>query len=319
MPKAPFLSWRAIRMTVWAKRGSPMEGVAISSWPASEARAGRSFGASSAACASAGTAHARITLRRLSQQAMAQRSRNVPREQRSTKWCAADPGSRAAHVDPGSAVHRSAALRAALHPGNAAKFSEKRQRAYFNALARARAGRRGRVGERRVGGPAGAAVLLGIVDLEHDRLVALLAREPEPAMRRVVFDRVGLADAGGIAPLGNHEVGELHAARVADRERERFDRMPERPPHLHDGEAALEQLLGLVRQEVAHALRAGPFGIVVVRALHRLADLVRLAIGLVGGAQGVVEHHDALRPGLRLYQGFHLRIVDPLDLVRIEE
>src|SRR5262249_44568366 len=66
-------------------------------------------------------------------------------------------------------------------------------------------------------------------------------------------------------------------------------------------------------------LRPGPFGIVVVGALHRLADFVQFAIGVVRGAQRVVEHDDALGTGLRLYQGFHLRVIDALDLVRIEE
>ena len=58
--------------------------------------------------------------------------------------------------------------------------SEKRQRADFDALARTRIGRRGRVIEGGVRRPAGAAVLERIEDLEHDRLLAPHAREPEP-------------------------------------------------------------------------------------------------------------------------------------------
>src|SRR5262245_10176900 len=53
--------------------------------------------------------------------------------------------------------------------------------------------------------------------------------------------------------------------------------MPDRPPHLHDGKAPLQELVGLVREQVAHALRAGTFGVVVVDAAHDLADLARLA------------------------------------------
>src|SRR5262249_6836039 len=130
----------------------------------------------------------------------------------------------------------------------------KRERPDLDALARARVGRRGRIGESSVRGPTSAAVLLGIVHLEHDRLVALLAREPEPLVGGVVFHRIGLADAAGITPLGNDEVGKRDAPRVADGEGKGFDRMPERPPHLDDGEAPLEKLLGLVRQQVAYAL-----------------------------------------------------------------
>src|ERR1700722_20794527 len=79
--------------------------------------------------------------------------------------------------------------------------SEERQRADLDALARTRPRRRGRIVERRVRAPARAAVLRRIEHLEHQRLVALHAREPVPRVRRIVGDRIGLADAVGIAPL----------------------------------------------------------------------------------------------------------------------
>ena len=66
--------------------------------------------------------------------------------------------------------------------------SEKRQRADFDAFAGACVTRRGGIVEGGVGGPAGAAVFERIVDLEHDRLLAPHAREPEPFMRGVVGD-----------------------------------------------------------------------------------------------------------------------------------
>src|SRR5262249_17607713 len=71
---------------------------------------------------------------------------------------------------------------------------EKRQRADFDALARPRVGRRGRVFERGVGGPAGAAVLRRIEDFEHQRLLAPHTRQPVPAVLGIVGDGVGLAD-----------------------------------------------------------------------------------------------------------------------------
>src|SRR4051812_39549131 len=40
MPSAPPASWRTIRITVWANRGSPICGVAIRSWPRSDATPG---------------------------------------------------------------------------------------------------------------------------------------------------------------------------------------------------------------------------------------------------------------------------------------
>src|SRR5262249_59375016 len=71
---------------------------------------------------------------------------------------------------------------------------EKRQCADFDALARPRIGRRGRVFERGVGRPAGAAVPRGVVDLEDQRLLAPHARQPVPAVLGIVSDGVGLAD-----------------------------------------------------------------------------------------------------------------------------
>src|ERR1700681_2809986 len=73
--------------------------------------------------------------------------------------------------------------------------SEKRQRADLDAFARPRVGRRGRIVEGGVRGPAGAAVVERIKHLEHDRLVAAHAREPEPFVVRIVGDGVSLADA----------------------------------------------------------------------------------------------------------------------------
>ena len=98
-----------------------------------------------------------------------------------------------------------------------------------------------------------------------------------------------------------------------------LDRIADRPPHLDDGKAALEQFLGLVRQDVAQSLRAGPLGVVVMRPLHRLPDFALLAYGVVGGAQRVIEHHDAVGAALGFDQLDYFRVIDPLDLVDVHE
>src|SRR5262249_12498006 len=107
--------------------------------------------------------------------------------------------------------------------------------------------------------------------------------------------------------------------RIADREREALDRVADRPPHLHDGEAAFQELVGLVREQVAHALRARPFGVIVVHAAHHLADLARLALIGVGGAQGVIEYDHARGAALGLHQRFHFGVVDAADFALVEE
>ncbi len=95
--------------------------------------------------------------------------------------------------------------------------------------------------------------------------------------------------------------------------------MADRPPHLHDGEAALQQFLGFVREQVAHALRTRPFGVVVVHAAHDLADLACLALIGVGGAQRVIEYDHARGAALGLHQRLHLRVVDLAYFVFVEE
>src|SRR6478735_9514198 len=102
---------------------------------------------------------------------------------------------------------------------------KKGQRADFDALARTRVGWRGGVVERGMGGPAGATVLQGVVDLEDQRLLAPHPGQPVPAVLGIVGDGIGLADAVGIATLIHHEIIGRDAAGVADGKREALDRM----------------------------------------------------------------------------------------------
>ena len=71
--------------------------------------------------------------------------------------------------------------------------------------------------------------------------------------------------------------------------------------------------------QIAHALRPRPFGVVVVRGEHRLADQLRLALVLVARAQRVVEDHHARRAGLLLDDVFYFLGVDATATARVEE
>src|SRR3984957_4410863 len=84
---------------------------------------------------------------------------------------------------------------------------EKRQGADFDTLARPRVRRCGRVLERGMRGPAGASVLHRIEHLEDVGFLAPHAREPVPFVRRIIFYRVGLADASRSAPLRDDHAG----------------------------------------------------------------------------------------------------------------
>src|SRR5229473_1625598 len=86
---------------------------------------------------------------------------------------------------------------------------EEGEGADFDALARRRIGRRGRILERRVHGEPRATVARRIEAFDEQHLVALHAREIEPAVTRAVGHRVDLADAVGIAPLGRHQIAPI--------------------------------------------------------------------------------------------------------------
>src|SRR5260370_8409154 len=83
---------------------------------------------------------------------------------------------------------------------------EKRERADFDALTQSRVGGRGRILERGVRGPAGAAVLRRIVDLEHQRLLAPHARQIVPAVLGIVVHGVGWPDSLRLAPFAYYEI-----------------------------------------------------------------------------------------------------------------
>src|SRR5437899_2935190 len=97
---------------------------------------------------------------------------------------------RPAHLSEGQFARM---MTAGVPPGQAeeASSSEEGEGADFDALARPRIGRCGRVLEGGVGGPPGAARLLRLVGLEDQRLVGPHPREPVPAMRRVIGDGIG--------------------------------------------------------------------------------------------------------------------------------
>ena len=56
-----------------------------------------------------------------------------------------------------------------------------------------------------------------------------------------------------------------------------------------------------------------------MHAAHDFADFLGLAQFVIGGAQRVVEHHDALGAAFGFDQRFHFRIVDALDLGLVVE
>src|SRR6185295_14114227 len=108
---------------------------------------------------------------------------------------------------------------------------EKRESPDLDTLAWAGGGTGVGIFERGMRAPAGTAVLGRVIDFEHERLVAPHAREPGPAMRRIVGELVDLADSVGKAPFRCDEVFLLQRARIGDGERITLDRLIDGAPH----------------------------------------------------------------------------------------
>ena len=81
-------------------------------------------------------------------------------------------------------------------------------------------------------------------------------------MRRVVGDRVGLADALLVDEIRRHEVVLTYRAGIAQRERRILQRPLDRTPQIDHLHPPLQQLVGLVGDQVADPLRAGSAGVV---------------------------------------------------------
>jgi hypothetical protein len=84
-------------------------------------------------------------------------------------------------------------------------------------------------------------------------------------------------------------------------------------------EATAQEMVGLHRQKVAHALRARPLRVVAVHPRHDLANSACLARRVGGGAQRVGEDDAARRPALGLHQRLHLGGVDALHFCFVKE
>jgi len=101
-------------------------------------------------------------------------------------------------------------------------------------------------------GPGGLAVEA----LEQDALVARHAAQVVPALRVAVADGRRLARvAGRVAVLDGHDVGVGEGGGRGEGERERLDGLAvQRPPHVHDAVAALQQGVGFVGEVALDAL-----------------------------------------------------------------
>lgn len=167
---------------------------------------------------------------------------------------------------------------------------------------------KGSVGNTAVGAEA-------VRTLEQQALVVAHAGQVIPLLVGVVLDGGGVAGAVRVAVLDRHEVLVAEGAAVGEGQRVGDDGPVQRPPHVDDAIAPLDQLLGLVRQVVldAHLGRDG-----------RLVDVGARDGSAVGvgprTADGVVEDEDAVRTGHVVENDLlDLRVVLLLDGVVVDE
>ena len=202
---------------------------------------------------------------------------------------------------------------------------EERHSAQFDALARRRRRRDGRVVERGMGNPPGD-VMVGVVQLEQQRLADVHVREVPPAMARLVGEdrpgRLGLrvGDAGDLVRVGQFvdEQQEVRrslvvgdAAVVQQRQRPVLRRRAERPPqarHDRPPERAVglgrEPGIGPARVDVHVHVGRGRLGAPEIRS---------------GPADHPADHGDVVRTGRPPDQVLRLGNVDVVKLARVIE
>src|SRR6266478_8145793 len=162
----------------------------------------------------------------------------------------------------------------------------------LDALPRQDIGGSGRVVKGGVGGKACRTVFGRIVAFDQDRLVGPHLRHIEPAVSGVVSDAVGLAFPIAVDQIRGDEIRKGDTRRIANGERRVTQRPANRPPYIDDLEAVAQQLLGFLAHQVAHPLRAGLHGIVVVDTGDWLARCAGCAVDAArdAAADRVVEY-----------------------------
>ncbi len=201
-----------------------------------------------------------------------------------------------------------------------ARFSGRQKiRARTSILSRgAASGALRRILEGGMRGEARAAVLFRVVALEQDHLVLFQPREIEPSMVRVVEEAIGLADLVAIDEIRGHEVFGFDRSRVAQSQRRRFHRSPDRTPYVDLGEVMLQPRFRLGgRQMVTHAAWSRFRGVVVVDRLAVLARIFFAALRQYKIANLMVEDDDLFRSGHSLQHLLDLRVIDPLHFILI--
>src|SRR5262249_26747171 len=151
------------------------------------------------------------------------------------------------------------------------------------------------------------------------RFVRLHLRYVKPAVSGVVCDPVDLTGSIAIDQIGRDKVCEGDGRRVADGKWRIAQRPADRAPHIDDFEPMTEQLFGLLAHQIAHALRAGFYRVVVVDGRDRLARRPSRPVDAAPDptTHRVVEYQYPSRTGDFGDEALGFGIIDPTQLVLV--
>jgi hypothetical protein len=137
----------------------------------------------------------------------------------------------------------------------------------------------------------------------------------------VELDRVGFAAPVGIDQVGADEIARLHGLAVQHRERRVTQRSADRPPQIDHLDPALQELVRLIRQMFAHAVRAGQFRLVDMDTRGGLPRTGAAHIGstLDALADGMVKDNDAVGLQRRPEEGFGGGVIDAAHFLVVVE
>src|ERR1700691_6321266 len=116
----------------------------------------------------------------------------------------------------------------------------------------------------------------GIISLEHDRVLWRHARKVPPMMPGRISHNEDLAVALTIAQLHGDEILLSRRGNVAHRQWPLLHRTPQWLPEIVERDPALQQLVGFLRQELAHAQRPGIRGVIAMHVHDRRAPRGRV-------------------------------------------
>jgi len=172
-------------------------------------------------------------------------------------------------------------------------WSKEGKRTGFYTLTRWGIGRRRWIGKRGVSGKACPPVFHRVVALQQHGFAGLQVREIEPALLRIIGDRIDLARPLLVYQVGRDQVLLFYTGGITHGQGLILGRDIDRPPDIVHTKSVLQERFGLFgREQVSDTGGAGSNRIVVVGKENGRANSHLALLGSWPTSHVVIKHHD---------------------------